>query len=485
MRLQVVSSNSTYYWSVTNAAPAKPYLQISNQYLPLTTATRAGIKLKVQSGNTTYRAAVYESGYYNTTSAAVGNLSSTTALTRASTSGTTYLTRLSTSGTNYGTRASTSATLTRASTSATLTRASTSATLTRASTSATIYLTRASTSGTNYGTKVNTVNYTSTLWNVFNTYWNSFGASLTQIAYYTHNYNNTVSAMTSYMKYSNRFSNTYYTPFLSVKYDDYNKANVSLTIPSSAWSRSSDHWFIAVNGSVRSKPTRFILLSSSGNATYTRTDEIYPAVTDTYSHRQGAQLWSASDRVLYFNKAGINTCPVYFGTQEFGSTTATTTGGLRKITIRNWLTMPYDSYSRYTSYSLQTSSQIPFLTYYNSRNTISWWYSAGKGWILTARTYYEVSLTAIVNSTTTTGTYTQKATTGTTYLTRASTSGTSYATRTSASGYATRSSISGYATRASTSGTTYLTRLSTSGTNYGTRASTSGYSGKLSSSKWG
>ena len=106
MRLQVVSSNSTYYWSVTNAAPAKPYLQISNQYLPLTTATRAGIKLKVQSGNTTYRAAVYESGYYNTTSAAVGNLSSTTALTRASTSGTTYLTRLSTSGTNYGTRAS-------------------------------------------------------------------------------------------------------------------------------------------------------------------------------------------------------------------------------------------------------------------------------------------------------------------------------------------------------------------------------------------
>ena len=144
MRLQVVSSNSTYYWSVTNAAPAKPYLQISNQYLPLTTATRSGVKLKIQSGNATYRAAVYESGYYNTTSNAVGNLSSTTALTRASTSGTTYLTRASTSGTNYGTRASTSAYLTRASTSGTSygTRASTSG-----------YLTRASTSGTNYGTR--------------------------------------------------------------------------------------------------------------------------------------------------------------------------------------------------------------------------------------------------------------------------------------------------------------------------------------------
>lgn len=87
MRLQVISSNSTYYWSVTNAAPAKPYLQISNQYLPLTTATISGVKFKVQSGNTSYRACVYQSGYYNTTSSAVGNLSSTTALTCSSTSG--------------------------------------------------------------------------------------------------------------------------------------------------------------------------------------------------------------------------------------------------------------------------------------------------------------------------------------------------------------------------------------------------------------
>ena len=85
MRLQVISSNSTYYFSVTNVAPAKPYLQISNQYLPLTTATRAGVKLKVQSGNATYRALVYESGYYNTTSSIPGSMSSTTALTRAST----------------------------------------------------------------------------------------------------------------------------------------------------------------------------------------------------------------------------------------------------------------------------------------------------------------------------------------------------------------------------------------------------------------
>lgn len=87
MRLRVISSNSTYYWSVTSAAPAKPYLQISNQYLPLTTATISGVKFKVQSGNTSYRACVYQSGYYNTTSSAVGNLSSTTALTTKSTSG--------------------------------------------------------------------------------------------------------------------------------------------------------------------------------------------------------------------------------------------------------------------------------------------------------------------------------------------------------------------------------------------------------------
>ena len=99
MRLQVISSNSTYYWSVTNAAPAKPYLQISNQYLPLTTATISGVKFKVQSGNTSYRACVYQSGYYNTTSSAVGNLSSTTALTTKSTSG--YKT--TTSASNYQT----------------------------------------------------------------------------------------------------------------------------------------------------------------------------------------------------------------------------------------------------------------------------------------------------------------------------------------------------------------------------------------------
>ena len=98
MRLRVISSDSTYYWSVTNAAPAKPYLQISNQYLPLTTATISGVKFKVQSGNTSYRACVYQSGYYNTTSSAVGNLSSTTALTRKSTSG--YETAVSTVSNN-------------------------------------------------------------------------------------------------------------------------------------------------------------------------------------------------------------------------------------------------------------------------------------------------------------------------------------------------------------------------------------------------
>jgi len=469
--LKVQTSNSSYSFLVTNAAPAKPYLPIISgtvtSYLPLVTtaSSHAGMKLQVVSGGSSYRNMFQDnksSGttWNTTTNAANTKLSSTTALTKATTTGTKYATGTSTTGTKWATGTSTTATkwatgtsttgtkyATGTSTTATKYATGTSTTATKyaskttttgtkyatgtsttgtkyaskTTTTGTKYATGTITTGTNYGTKTTAVNYTSTLWNVFDTYRNSFGVTLTQIAYYTHNYGNTVSAMSSYMLYTYSFRNTYYTPFLSVNYNDYNNANISLTIPSSVWSRSSDHWFIVSCSSVRSKPTRFILLSSSGNATYTRTEEVYPAVTDTYSSRQGAQLWSASDRTLYFNKAGVNTCPVYFGTQAFGSTTATTTGGLRKITIRNWLTMPYDSYSRYTSYSLQLSNQIPFLTYYNSKNTISWWYSAGL-WTLTARTYYEASITAIVNSTKVTGTYSQKTTTGTTYLTTTKTS---------------------------------------------------------------
>lgn len=83
-----VSSNgattSSTSYSLTNAAPAKPYLQIqtgtTKWYLPLTTATVAGTRLSIKSGTSTYRPLVYST--YKTTSTAVGNMSSTTALTK-------------------------------------------------------------------------------------------------------------------------------------------------------------------------------------------------------------------------------------------------------------------------------------------------------------------------------------------------------------------------------------------------------------------
>lgn len=85
-----VSSNgattSSTSYSLTNAAPAKPYLQIqtgtTKWYLPLTTATVAGTRLSIKSGTSTYRPLVYST--YKTTSTAVGNMSSTTALTKES-----------------------------------------------------------------------------------------------------------------------------------------------------------------------------------------------------------------------------------------------------------------------------------------------------------------------------------------------------------------------------------------------------------------
>ena len=459
--LKVQTSNSSYSFLVTNVAPAKPYLPIisgaATSYLPLVTtaSAHAGMKLQVVSGGSSYRNMFQDnksSGttWNTTTNAANTKLSSTTALTKATTTGTKYATGTSTTGTKWATGTSTTATkyatgtittgtkyATGTSTTATKYASKTTTTGTKyatgtsttgtkyaskTTTTGTKYATATSTTGTNYGTTTRAVNYTSTAWNVFNSDYRSYVATITQIAYYTHNYGNTVSAFTSYLKYTNIVRYSYYVPSISTAYGDYNNANVVLTIPSSMWSRSSDNWWIVSCGSVRSKPTRFTLLSSTPSATYSRTDELYPAMTDTYSSRQGAQLWSMSDRTLYFNKAGVNTCPVYFGTQPFGSSSATTTGGLRKITIRNWMTMAYDTYySRFTSYSLQMSSQIPFLTNYNGTNTISWWYSAGL-WTLTARTYYEISLTAIVSSTTVTGTYKQNTTTGTTYLTKTVTS---------------------------------------------------------------
>ena len=453
MRLQVVSSNSTYYWSVTNAAPAKPYLQISNQYLPLTTATRSGVKLKVQSGNTTYRAAVYESGYYNTTSAAVGNLSSTTALTRASTSGTTYLTRLSTSGTNYGTRASTSGTtyLTCLSTSGTSygTRASTSATLTRASTSATIYLTRASTSGTNYGTKVNTVStpITSSTWNSSATSAGRSYAWITHAEIYSY-----VGASGTAIHVLSSTFNGFHSAFTVSKYDFVNNGMTFKRFDTrnyTAIRHYSQYW---------SKPWQHNLWIYTNNATHSSSY----TVTDIYS----ATTWNGSLMQLSYSGFGKTSPLQWISTQNsYYNWYTTYTAGYNGYTATYW--------RNYTSSLDFTDSQTMVTNMYNGSSYLGLM-------TVTARSFYDYDIVEVrfldLSTIATFSTSTNKATTGTTYLTRASTSGTSYATRTSASGYA---------TRASTSGTTYLTRLSTSGTNYGTRASTSGYSGKLSSSKWG
>ena len=459
MRLQVVSSNSTYYWSVTNAAPAKPYLQISNQYLPLTTATRAGIKLKVQSGNTTYRAAVYESGYYNTTSAAVGNLSSTTALTRASTSGTTYLTRASTSGTNYGTRASTSATLT---------RASTSATLTRASTSNTIYLTRASTSGTNYGTKASTVStpITSSTWNSSQTSAGRSYAWITHARIYSH-----VGTLGTAVFVESSTCNGFNSAFTVSKYDFVNNGMT--------FKRFDTRNYTAVRhySQYYSRPWRHHLwIYKPNNATY--------STSWTVSDPYGASSWPGTHMQLSYSGFGKTSPLQWISTQNsYYNWYTTTTFNYNGSIATSW--------RNYTSSLAYTDTDTAVTNMYNGTSYVG-------PMTITARSWYDYDIVAVrfldLSTVATFSTSTNVVTTGTTYLTRASTSGTSYATRTSASGYATRtsasgyatrSSISGYATRASTSGVTYLTRASTSGTNYGTKVSTSGYSGKLSSSKWG
>lgn len=486
MRLQVVSSNSTYYWSVTNAVPAKPYLPIASgantYYIPLTTATRAGIKLKVQSGNTTYRAAVYESGYYNTTSAAVGNLSSTTALTRASTSGTTYLTRLSTSGTNYGTRASTSGTtyLTRVSTSGTNygTRASTSATLTRASTSATIYLTRASTSGTVYLTRVSTSNYT-----------------LLTFTKVTTNINGSIFATSNNNMYVNQYA---YATYLQNAWAGYHVSGHVIVERDFAWNNGgykttagndfnkASYKFTNVGGyptyqleSTNGRPKMWLWQANTTNTAATKS-----TISDIGQMPYGNTMWTyygASMTGTSVSRA-FSWTTFWFTNLATSANTTVQTGGITSASIVNFNNI-------FCTYDTRTSSiQIPNLF----RNSNKEWKT-----LTVTRVHHYQYREARVRETLNTYS-TRISTSGTSYLTRASTSGTSYATRTSASGYATRASTSGttyltrlstsgtnYGTRASTSGTTYLTRVSTSGTNYGTRASTSAYSGKLSSSKWG
>lgn len=470
MRLQVVSSNSTYYWSVTNAAPAKPYLQISNQYLPLTTATRAGIKLKVQSGNTTYRAAVYESGYYNTTSVAVGNLSSTTALTRASTSAT--LTRASTSATL--TRASTSATLTRASTSATLTRASTSVTYTRSSISG--YGTRSSISG--YATSASRVNYNITVYTkttnmISNSYGHgAIGRENYVVGYFT-NTEYSDAKVSGYViaDWYHIWNGAYVTTTAGNNYD---KSSYSFKGLSSA--NTMNQYLDTCRNGNSQVPRAQVFFTMSGNTTRT-TSSTYPmnyqiqatsrdiwVNGETFSGTSSSRLIPGTTEAPWFETASSRTL----------NTIATRIGS----TIKSQFGNIFSTWTETRTYTWAVSTK--------SVRISNPFHSNYAMWITMTTTsmahyiYMELRVSEVV------ATYSTKAVTTAT-LTRASTSATytrasasAYGTRSSISGYGTRSSISGYGTRSSISG--YATRSSISG--YGTRASTSGYSGKLSSSKW-
>ena len=82
--IKIKNGSTTKQYTLTNAH-AKPYLRVSNSYLPLTEATTAGFQLRVKTGNKTYRAMEYKSSStsttYNTTSTSPGAMSNTTALT--------------------------------------------------------------------------------------------------------------------------------------------------------------------------------------------------------------------------------------------------------------------------------------------------------------------------------------------------------------------------------------------------------------------
>ena len=421
MRLSISNTTATKVISVTNVAPAKPYLNINGYYVPVTTATIAGTKVKIQSGTVTYRACEYQSGYYNTTSAAVGNLSSTTALTRVSTSGTTYLTRLSTSGTNYGTRASTSGTsyATRASTSGTtyLTRLSTSGTsyATRASTSGTTYLTRLSTSGTNYGTRASTsaTLFTSSTHSAFNAEFQKFqvissnhGGKKTFT--YTYGVYASLTGATGPGYVASEARGTIDGPSVRANYvkfkltQNVNTNSIIFSIVNGARQTASGYTS-AVTANLPNVLSSFITaapqvaIHSNGEMVYatSSTHKILPWVTSTSNMKY--YTYTNSDKLTLGQiSVGVSCVQSRWSTQLL-------IGG------------------RYTSMSMTNYTYTSF--------------------------FYQERLVP-------------------TYATRASTSGTTYLTRLSTSG-------TNYGTRASTSATIYLTRLSTSGTNYGTRASTS------------
>lgn len=463
MDLKVSNSVTTKTYALTNVAPAKPYLNVSNSFLPITTNTTSGLKLKVTKNNNTYRALEYgtvsSSDTFYTSANVSDGLSSTTGLTRASTSGTTYLTRASTSGTNYGTRASTSNTVYG-------TRASTSGTNygTRASTSATSYLTRASTSGTTYLTRAST----------------SGQQTLTE-------YTSIVRSYIGYVSIS----------FRNVAFES-SKVSYSKSKTTSSFLRTTQDQYYAFSGfSYITKGIRFqasdIRKNDFQKITYDKS--IY------YSYMNAATPNVGATNITYGKSTNINvaaTTSTYGWSGQSGYITIPQAyPNLTYTKYFPWDTGTYNafgmkprSYYSYTNGDYAYGMARPLLTssYWGSTTSQTYAGSTKSSTMINTNAigFVELHYSETLKPTTRVSYLTRASTSNTVYGTRASTSNTVYGTRASTSGttYLTRASTSGttYYTRVSTSGTTYLTRASTSGTNYGTRASTSGYSGVSSSS---
>lgn len=101
--IKIKSGSTAKQYTLTNNYP-KPYLRVSNSYLPLTEATTTGMRLRVKTGAKSYRAMEYKSSSssttYRTTAASPSVLSSTTALTEEETTSVKYGTLNSAVGTN-------------------------------------------------------------------------------------------------------------------------------------------------------------------------------------------------------------------------------------------------------------------------------------------------------------------------------------------------------------------------------------------------
>ena len=517
MRLQVANSTTTVYYSVTNAAPAKPYLQISNQYLPLTTATLQGIKLKVQSGTTTYRACTYQSGYYNTTSAAVGNLSSTTALTRSSISG--YATRSSISG--YATRSSISGYATRSSISGYATRSSISGYATRSSISG--YATRSSISG--YATSVSTVKNNSTTMSTF-----TYEGQYTSYSNYSSNNDRYgVVRLFAGNGYTYRACGEYITTATHPTYGTLVKNNIYFGDVPSYMTQTDPETNIYHITDVTALTASHNIMGAS------------KAIVSMYGGpRMHAAGYMVSGQMGYTSYVTLTNGQTVSSTTWIGNTADTETRWFTQIMGRGWgntnstYTFNVTGWSSFTTNGFATvisnssnnyhrtstvyynSTYYPYLTntylmlkytattsgyWANSTLTqnVTWITNTNKattaikttvtgGWHVTV-SFADVGLpkdtvissTKVVTSATltrssTSATLTRSSTSAT--LTRSSTSAT--LTRSSTSATLTKSSTSATLTRSSTSAT--LTRSSTSATL--TKSSISAYSGKLSSSKW-